>query len=92
VQTGSDVHQPFNQGVPGDHSPELKRPGSETIRSPPFSAEVKNAWSYTPQYVFMAWCLVKHGDKEVFIICLTFLLEVIGGNERIAVVPQILSF
>jgi hypothetical protein len=25
------------------------------------SAEVKNAWSYTsiPQYVFMAWCLVK---------------------------------
>jgi hypothetical protein len=25
----------------------------------------KNAWSYisTPQYVFMAWCLVKHRDK-----------------------------
>jgi len=27
----------------------------------PFRAEVKNAWSYssTPQYVIMAWCLVK---------------------------------
>jgi hypothetical protein len=25
----------------------------------------KNAWSYTstPQYVFMAWCLVKHKDN-----------------------------
>jgi hypothetical protein len=33
--------------------------------SPPSSAEVKNAWSYTatPQYAFMAWCLVKHRDN-----------------------------
>jgi hypothetical protein len=30
--------------------------------SPPFSVEVKNAWSYisTPPYVFMVWCLIKH--------------------------------
>jgi hypothetical protein len=29
------------------------------------SAEVKNAWNYTssPQYIFMAWCLVKHRDN-----------------------------
>jgi hypothetical protein len=35
----------------------------ESDHSPPSSAEVKNAWSYTstPPYVFMAWCLVKHG-------------------------------
>jgi hypothetical protein len=41
----------------------VKRPGGEADHSPPSSAEVKNAWSYTsiPQYVFMAWCLVKTG-------------------------------
>jgi hypothetical protein len=34
----------------------LKRPRRETYHSPPSSAEVKNAWSYTstPQYAFMA--------------------------------------
>jgi hypothetical protein len=34
------------------------------------SAEVKNAWSYTstPQYVFMAWCLVKHRDFTFYIL------------------------
>jgi len=36
--------------------PEVKRSGREADHSPPSSAEVKNAWSYTatPQYVFMA--------------------------------------
>jgi len=30
----------------------------EADHSPPSSAEVENAWSYTstPQYVFMVWC------------------------------------
>jgi hypothetical protein len=39
----------------------VKRPGRETDRSPPCSAEVKNAWRYTstPQYAFMAWWSVK---------------------------------
>jgi hypothetical protein len=39
----------------------VKRPGGGADSSPPSSAEVKNAWSYTstPQYAFMAWCLVK---------------------------------
>jgi hypothetical protein len=43
----------------------VKRPGCEADHSLPSSAEVKNAWSYTstPQYVFMAWCLVKHRDN-----------------------------
>jgi hypothetical protein len=46
----------------------VKLAGSEADHSPPSSAEVKNAWSYasTPQYVFMAWCLVKHRDKFIF--------------------------
>jgi hypothetical protein len=36
--------------------------GHEADHSPPSSAQVKNAWSYTstPQYIFMAWCLIKH--------------------------------
>jgi hypothetical protein len=42
----------------------LKRPGSENDHSPPSSAEVKNAWSYTsnPAYAFVARCLVKQRD------------------------------
>jgi hypothetical protein len=45
-----------------------KRSGREADHSPPSSAEVKNAWSYTltSQYVLMAWCLVKHSDKFTF--------------------------
>jgi len=40
--------------------PGVKRPGHEADHSPPSSAEVKNAWSYTPllQYNFIAWCSV----------------------------------
>jgi hypothetical protein len=50
---------------------EVKRPGREADHSPPSNAEVKNAWSYisTPQYVFMAWCLVKHSDNFTFTLC-----------------------
>jgi hypothetical protein len=44
---------------------EIKRLEVEAGHSPPSSAEVKNAWSYTStsQYVFMAWCLIKHRDN-----------------------------
>jgi hypothetical protein len=46
----------------------VKRPECEADNSPPSSAKVKNAWSYasTTQYVFMAWCLVKHRDNFTF--------------------------
>jgi len=42
--------------------PRDKRRGREADHSPPSSAEVKNAWSYTPtpQYAFMAWFLFKN--------------------------------
>jgi hypothetical protein len=48
----------------------IKRPGREADYSPPSSAEVKNEWSYTstPQYVFVAWCLVKHTDNFTFFL------------------------
>jgi hypothetical protein len=39
--------QPPIQWVPGALSLGVKRPGRESDHSPPLSAEVKNAWSYT---------------------------------------------
>jgi hypothetical protein len=39
--------QPPIQGVPGALFLGVKRPGSEADHSPPSSAEVKNAYSYT---------------------------------------------
>jgi hypothetical protein len=60
--------QPPIQWVPAAFSLGVKRPGREVDHLPPSSAEVKNASSYTstPQYVFMAWCLVKHRDNFTF--------------------------
>jgi hypothetical protein len=49
----SSMYQGFFPGV--------RRPGREADHSPPSSAKLKNAWSYTstPQYAFMEWCLVR---------------------------------
>jgi len=40
-----------------------KAAGRDAGHSPSSNVEVKNTWSYisTPQYVFLAWCLIKHG-------------------------------
>jgi len=45
----------------------VKRQGCEVDQSPPSGAEIKNAWSYifTPPYIFMVWCLIKHRDNFV---------------------------
>jgi hypothetical protein len=68
VQKCSGVHTPSCPMDTRGSFPGLKRPGREADHSPPSSAEVKNAWSYTstPLYVFMAWCLVKHRDNFIF--------------------------
>jgi len=56
--------------------------------SPPPSAEVKNACVYTstPQYVFMAWCLVKHRGNFTFIlpsaISVWWFCELLWQNKR----------
>jgi hypothetical protein len=44
-----------------DFSLGIKLPRRVADHSPPSNADVKNAWSYTftPQYVFMAWCLAQ---------------------------------
>jgi hypothetical protein len=61
TRTGSGSTQPPTQWVPGVLSLGVKRLESEDDHSPPSSAEVKDAWSYTctPQYAFMVWCSVK---------------------------------
>jgi hypothetical protein len=48
--------QPHIQWVPETLSPGENRPGREAERSPPSTAEVKNAWSYTSThpYTFIA--------------------------------------
>jgi hypothetical protein len=59
--------------------PGVKRPGRKADHSPPSSAEVEKAWSYTftlPQYVFMEWCLVKHRENFILISYISFLEKV----------------
>jgi hypothetical protein len=65
VQTGSGAHLASCPMVTGALSPEVKRPGREADHSLPFSAEVKNAWSYisTPPYVFTACSLAKYRGR-----------------------------
>jgi hypothetical protein len=69
-QTGSGAHPAsYTMGIKGSF-PGSKWPGRDADHSPPFSAEVKNAWSYTsiPQYAFMVLCSVtkkKHRDNFI---------------------------
>jgi hypothetical protein len=53
--------------VTGDSSEGVKRLGHEADWSPS-TTECKNSWSYTynPQYVFIAWRLIKHTGNFTF--------------------------
>jgi hypothetical protein len=66
--------QPPTQWIPWALSLGVKWPVCEADHSPPSTAKVKNAWSYTftPQYAFMAWCLVKkaHGQLYLYHTCM----------------------
>jgi hypothetical protein len=76
VQIGSGAHPAsYPMGTRGSY-PGGKAAGREADHSPPSSAEVKNAWSYTstPQYAFMAWCLVKHRDSFYLFTFLCYLV------------------
>jgi hypothetical protein len=50
----------------------VKRPGLEADRSPPFSAEVKNAWRNTPLPIKLPRCgaqlKIKHRDNFTFLL------------------------
>jgi hypothetical protein len=67
--------QPPIQWVPEALFVGVKRLERETDHSPPSSAEVKNALSYTstPQHVFMAWCLVKHRDDFTLLLSVDWI-------------------
>jgi hypothetical protein len=68
-QNGSETNPASYPMGPGALSLGIKRPERETDHSPPYSGEVKNAWSYTsdPQCVFMAWRVVKRRDNFTLI-------------------------
>jgi hypothetical protein len=56
----------------------VKAAGTWADDSPPASAEVKNAWSYTstPQIVFMAWCYLSTGKLYLYhFIFICFLTQ-----------------
>jgi hypothetical protein len=78
--------QPPIQRLPGDLSLRIKQPGRETEHSPPSSAVIKNAWSYTstPQYAFMAWCSVKStGTTLLLPLLLHVIKDEMGGSRSI---------
>jgi hypothetical protein len=60
--------QPPIQWVPGVLSLGVKRPAVKLTTHLHIVSRSKNEWSYTstPQYVFMAWYLVKHRDNITF--------------------------
>jgi hypothetical protein len=65
---------------------EAKRPGREADHSPSSSADVKNAWSYTPipQYAFMAWCSLKaQGQLYLYIYIYKVVVTDKKPNEGI---------
>jgi hypothetical protein len=77
--------QPPIQWVTGAISQGVKRPGRESGHSPPSSAEVKNAWSYTyTPPCYMVWHLVK--QKYNFYPCrilIYFYREIVYILQRI---------
>jgi hypothetical protein len=78
VQNGSGAHPAsYPVGTGRVLSLGIKRPRSEDDPSPPSSAKAKNAWSYTstPQYVFTAWCVVKHRDSFTYTFTFTCPLD-----------------
>jgi hypothetical protein len=68
VQTSSGAQPAFYLMGTERSFPSVKWPGQEADHSPPSSAKVKNAWSYTstPPYVLMAWYFVKHRENFPF--------------------------
>jgi hypothetical protein len=69
----------LTNGYRGLFSPRVKRPGREADHSPPYSAEVKNAWIYnsTSPYAFKSWCSVKKKKIYSFLWQRIFLIKLI---------------
>jgi hypothetical protein len=75
-----ELTEPPVRGAAEALSPSVKWPGRESDISPPSSAKVKNDWSYSATYIFMACALAAfllvYGVREnVF-----FFLVVVYGK------------
>jgi hypothetical protein len=85
VQTGSEAHPAsYPMGTRGSFPGGVKRPGGrEPYHSPPSSAEVKNARSYTstPQYTFKAWCSVK-AQGQIYIYLYPKIITTIRNRRN----------
>jgi hypothetical protein len=92
-QTANSVHTIWSSFLPGAHPASYpmgtrgillwKQSGSGVKLTTHLHlvSRSKNAWSYTstPQYAFMAWCLVKHRDNFAFTV-LDFWVPYKAGN------------
>jgi hypothetical protein len=81
VQNGSGAHPAsYPVGTRVSLSLGVKQVGYETDHSPPSSAEVKNAWSYTPTpLICLHGVLLHHRDNFTFYLCLyPGILKLIG--------------
>jgi hypothetical protein len=68
---------PPTKRVPETLSLGVKRPRREAVHSHPSNAEVKECvelYFHSPQYVFIAWYLVKHRDNITFTFTFTSVL------------------
>jgi hypothetical protein len=86
--------QPPIQWVPGALTLRVKWLRHEANHSPPSSGEVKDVCccSSTPQYIFKAWCLVKHRDlynigylselNEFFYLAIFFIYLWVGTSYQ----------
>jgi hypothetical protein len=65
IQTSFGAHPATYQMGTWGFSLEVKQPWHEAYKSPPTSAGVRKTCIYTntPTYIFMVYCLVKHGDN-----------------------------
>jgi len=83
------------QWAPRAVSLKVKRPVCEADHSPPCATEVKNAWGYTftPQYVLTAWCLVK--NRDTFTFTFTFIdayTNIVYTHTQIRIIWELCIF
>jgi hypothetical protein len=78
--------QPSIKWVPRALTLGVKWPGREADHSPPSSAEVKNAWSYTSTPNTLSWRSVQLKHRDNFTLCYVMLRssvsELVYGNSN----------
>jgi hypothetical protein len=76
VQTGSGTHSAsYPVGTGWLFPREVKWPGREADHSPPCR------YTSTPPYVFIAWCLIKQAQEQLYLYLHLFDMETEGSYE-----------